>query len=190
MYSIEKQISSKVVYKGYIINVTVDDIAIEPLDNNSTEQKIIYSKREIVHHNGGVCCLIKLKNGKIPFVKQFRYAFKDALLELPAGKIEKGEDPLSTIIREAEEEIGIIPKEVVSMGKIYVSPGISDEVLYLYYIEDYELSKQSFDEDEFLEPLKIKLDKVCDMVLKGEIVDAKTIVAIMKFMIATKRNNY
>ena len=182
MYSIEKQISSKVVYKGYIINVTVDDISIEPneADRANSAQKVIYAKREIVHHNGGVCCLIKLKNGKIPFVKQFRYAFKDAILELPAGKIEKGEDPLSTIIREAEEEIGIIPKEVISMGKIYVSPGISDEVLYLYYIEDYDMSKQSFDEDEFLEVIEYSYDEAIELINNETICDAKTVSLLLK----------
>jgi len=174
LYSEEKQIKSKVVYKGHIINVTLDDIYIVNGDN------IIYSKREIVHHNGGVCALVKLDNGKIPFVKQYRYAFKDALLELPAGKIEKGEEHLKTIIREVEEEIGIIPNEVVYMGKIYVSPGISDEVLYLYYIEDYELSKQCFDEDEFLDVIEYTYDEAIELINNETICDAKTVSLLLK----------
>ena len=174
MFLIEKQIDTKVVYKGYIINVTLDNISIE---NNG---KTVISKREIVHHNGGVCALVKLKNGKIPFVKQFRYAFQDALLELPAGKIEKGEDPLKTIIREVEEEIGIVPKKVISMGKIFVSPGISDEVLHLYYIDDYDITCQSFDDDEFLDVIEYDYDEIVKMIEEGLVCDAKTVTLVLK----------
>lgn len=174
MAAIEKQINRKVIYKGRIIDVTLDDISIYSGDDMMT------SKRELVHHNGGVCALVKLKNGKIPFVKQYRYAFSSELIELPAGKLEKGEEPFQAIIREVEEEVGIIPTKVLDMGKIFVSPGISTEVLYLYYIDEYQDSKQNLDEGEFLDVINMEYDEAYKMIEEGIICDAKTVCLMLK----------
>lgn len=170
----EKKINTKTVYKGYIINVTLDDIEIE-INND-----IIKAKREIVHHNGGVCGLVKLKNGKIPFVVQYRYAFSKEMIELPAGKLNENEDPMHAIIREIEEEIGIIPTSIIDKGYIYVSPGISDEVLHLYYIDDYVQSNQHFDEDEFLELKYFDYDEAEKLICDNTINDSKTICLMHK----------
>ena len=167
----EKTISKKYVYKGKIFNIREDEVS---LPNGNT------SVRNIVEHNGGCAILIYEKSDdSIFFVKQYRYAFEEEKLELPAGKIEPGEGHLSTALREAEEEVGVRPNSVEYLGVIYPTCGYSNEKIHLYYCEDYELlNKLSLDEDEFLEPIKIKLDKVCDMVLKGEIETKNLVVKV------------
>ncbi len=174
MAALEKQINQKIIYKGHIIDVTLDTISINNGDSTRT------SIREVVHHNGGVCALVKLKSGKIPFVKQYRYAFSSELIELPAGKLEKGEEPLHAIIREVEEEVGVIPTRVFEMGKIFVSPGISTEVLYLYYVDEYQESKQNLDEGEFLDVIDMEYEEANEMIEKGIICDAKTVCLMLK----------
>lgn len=173
MYYVEKQIASKLIYNGKIVDVTLDDIIIE---DGTKEGKKAF--REVVHHRGGVCALVKLKNGLIPLVRQFRYAAGKPLLELPAGKLEKGEEPDNAIQRELEEEIGIIPNKIIKMGKIYVSPGITTEVLHLYYVDDFEEGNTHFDDDEFIEKDIYSYDDLIKMIEKGEIEDGKTISLI------------
>lgn len=170
----EKAINKKYVYKGKIFKIREDDVL---LPNGNT------SVRNIVEHNGGCAILIYDRTDEaVYFVKQFRYAFEEELLELPAGKIDPGEDHYITALREAEEEVGIKPNKINYLGLIYPTCGYSNEKIHLYYCDDYQkLNKLSLDEDEFLEPLKIKLSKALDMVLSGEIVDAKTIIALLKF---------
>lgn len=174
MAFVEKMVDRKVIYNGYIIDVTLDTISI---DNGDSK---ILSKREIVHHKGGVCALVKTKDNKIFFVKQFRYAFNKEIIELPAGKLEKDEIPLNAIIREVEEEVGVIPKKVIDMGCIYPSVGFTNEVLYLYYIDDYILSEQKFDEDEFLDLFTLSYDEAIKLIETGEICDSKTVCLLLK----------
>lgn len=174
MMNIEKTKNSQLIYKGKIIKVLLDDISI---DINGIE---VHSKREIVVHNGGVCALVKTKSDRIKFVKQYRYAFKQEVLELPAGKIEIGENPDCTIVREVEEEVGIIPKSIEKMGYLYSSPGFCTEIIHLYYIDDYDEAKIKFDFDEYLEEYEYTYDQALEMIRNGEIVDAKTVCLILK----------
>ena len=177
----EKTINKKYVYKGKIFKIREDDVLL-PNGNSAI--------RNIVEHNGGCAILIvDKKEDSIFFVKQYRYAFEEEMLELPAGKIDPGEDHYNTAYREAQEEVGVKPNKLNYMGVIYPTCGYSTEKIHLYYCDDYELlDKLSLDEDEFLEPIKISLDKACKMIVNGEIVDAKTIVALMKYMIISGRN--
>ena len=122
----EKTVKSNLIYKGKIITVLKDDISFEKKDG--TEVNAI---REVVLHNGGACALVRTKENKIMFVKQYRYSIKDYLYELPAGKIDPNEDPDTTIIRELEEEVGIIAKSIERLGRIVLSPGFSNEFIYL-----------------------------------------------------------
>lgn len=168
----ENLLKREVIYKGKIINVYNDTITFAGLEKQSN--------REIVEHNGGVCAVVKTKNNKIKFVKQFRYAVNEDLLELPAGKIEKGEDPDYTIAREIEEEVGISANKIIKIGKIYPTPGYCTEVLHLYYVDDYEECETRFDENEYLDEFEYTYQEAIEMIENGTIVDAKTICLLLR----------
>ena len=172
MASKETKISSVEIYNGKVIKLRKDLVKIENSD--------VEAYREIITHNGGCCALIKTKEGKIKFVKQFRYAYNEFTLELPAGKCEVGEKPIETITREVEEEAGIIPNNIIELGMMYPSPGYTNEIIHLYYIDDYKNSKAHFDEDEDLDLLEFTLDEALEMIENGRILDAKTIILIYK----------
>src|SRR5574344_1489375 len=172
MAYIEKTIKSELIYKGRVITVYKDEVQIEEKNINST--------REVVIHNGGVCAVCKTKENKIKFVRQYRYPFKEVLLELPAGKIEKGEKPDETIIREVEEEVGAIPNNITYIGRMYCSPGFSSEIIYLYYVSDYNECETHFDPDEELDIYEYSYEEALQMIESGEIVDAKTICLLLR----------
>ena len=168
----EKTIKSNVIYKGKIITVYKDDVYV---DKNGGINTI----REVVHHNGGVVGLVKTKDNKIKFVSQFRYPLKKEIIELPAGKIEIGEDPLETIHRELQEEVGVYANKIEFVGKMYVSPGYCDEAIHMYYVDDYNETEKCFDEDEQLNIFEVDINKAYEMIDKGEIIDAKTFCLLM-----------
>lgn len=115
-------------------------------------------------------------------VKQYRYPLKEVIYELPAGKLNFGEDPKQCGFREFTEETGYVATELESMGEIYPLPAYSTEVLHLYIAKGLAPGKQNLDEDEFLQMEKIHIDKVKDMILKNKIKDAKTQIAIFKYL--------
>ena len=160
-----------VIYNGKIINVYNDLIKIE-----GTE---VESRREIVNHNGGVCAVVKTKDNKIKFVRQYRYAFSEFTLEVPAGKIERGESADYTIIRELEEEVGAKVNSIEKVAVIYPSPGFSQEVLHLYYTSDYDECEKHFDFDEDLDSFEFTYEEALEKIKNGEIKDAKTICVIL-----------
>ena len=160
-----------VIYNGKIINVYNDLIEIEGTG--------ITSRREIVNHNGGVCAVVKTKDNKIKFVRQYRYAFSEFTLEVPAGKIERGEEADYTIIRELEEEVGIKVNSIEKIAVIYPSPGFSQEILHLYYTDSYEEATQHFDFDEDLDTFEFTIEEALAKIKNGEIKDAKTICIIL-----------
>lgn len=172
----EKTLNSQTVYDGKIIKVLKDDVEVS--DGHK-------SFREVVRHSGGVVILaIKPSdNGmskRILFVKQFRYPMKEVLLELPAGKLEYGEDPFEAGKRELEEETGYCANKWTDLGCVYTSPGYSDEKLYLYKAEDLYFTKSHPDEGEILQALEIDIDDAIKMINNGEINDAKTLCAFLK----------
>ena len=160
-----------VIYNGKIINVYNDLIKIEGTD--------VESRREIVNHNGGVCAVVKTKDNKIKFVRQYRYAFSEFTIEVPAGQIERGENADYTIIRELEEEVGAKVNSIEKIAVIYPSPGFSQEVLHLYYTDDYEECDKHFDFDEDLDSFELTYEEALEKIKKGEIKDAKTICVIL-----------
>lgn len=167
----EKTLNKNYIYHGKIINLRCDDAL---LPNGKA------AKREIVEHPGGVLIAPITKDNELIFVKQFRYAYMDVLLELPAGKLEKGEEPLLTGKRELLEEVGATAKKYTDLGKFYPSCGYTNEVIHLYSAEDLSFSEQHLDEDEFLNIVKIPLYDAVAMVLNNEIPDGKTQTAILK----------
>ena len=164
----EKTLSSKIAYQGKILNVRFDEVEV------SSGHR---SFREVVEHSGGVV-IVAIKNDSILFVKQFRYPLKQTLLELPAGKLEVGENPDIACKRELEEETGYVAKNWTSLGYIFTSCGFCNEKLYLYLAQDMEFVGEHPDEGEVLVNYEYKISEVEDMILSGEINDAKTICAI------------
>ncbi|MBQ8869441.1 MAG: NUDIX hydrolase [Oscillospiraceae bacterium] len=173
----EKTLSSKEIFNGKVIRVCHDSVLLE---NGDT------SMREVVYHNGGVCVLPLTDSGEVIFVKQFRYPYKEEVLELPAGKLNLGEDPFESAVRELKEETGAEAKKCTPLGRLYPSPGYCGEIITMYLAEELSFGEQKLDEDEFLDTVKIPFEKAVEMVLAGEIPDAKTQTAILKVKLMLK----
>ena len=167
----EKTVNKNYIYNGRIINVRRDDAE---LPNGKP------CIREVVEHSGGVCVAALTENDELIFVRQFRYPYMETILELPAGKLEKGEDPFESGKRELEEEAGCVADEYRDMGKLYPSPGYCGEIIHLYAAKKLTYTYQHLDEDEFLDVEKIPLDKAVEMVLNNEIRDSKTQTLVLK----------
>lgn len=167
----EKTLSRENKFQGRIIDVHVDSVELE--DGSK-------SFREVVDHPGGVCVSILDKDNNLILVRQFRYPYKEVLLELPAGKLEKGEDPFEAMKREQKEETGTTGESYVSLGNLYPSPGYCGEIIRMWACRAVSEGELSLDEDEFIETEKIPLEKAVEMVLNNEICDSKTQVGILK----------
>lgn len=171
MELMEKTLSSQTVFEGKIITVKVDK-ALLP---NGAE-----ASREVVEHPGGVCILALREDGTVPLVRQFRYPLGDVMLELPAGKLEYGEEPRPAAIRELGEEVGLEPGQLTDLGFIYVSPGFCAEKLYMYLARDVKTVPVHPDEDEFLDIVHLPFGELVEMVMSGQIVDGKTVAIVLK----------
>ncbi len=167
----EKKLSSEEIFDGVAIHLFKDEILL-PNGHKGV--------REVIRHPGAVCVLPLTDDGEIIFVNQYRYALAKVTLEVPAGKLEKGEDPLAAAMRELSEETGYEAKNVVPMGELYTTPALIDEVIYMYIATDLYQGEQHPDDDEFVEVVKIPLAKAVEMVMNGEIRDSKTQVMILK----------
>ena len=167
----EKTLNSEVIYEGRIITVHVDDVELP----DGTK-----AKREVVEHSGGVCVAALTDNDELLFVRQFRYPHKRELLELPAGKLEKGENPLEAGIRELEEECGVIAEKVFSLGTVYPTVAYCSEIIHLYGATGLRKTEQHLDMGEFLSVERKPLDEAVRMVMNGEISDSKTVALVLK----------
>ncbi len=167
----EKTLDSQMMYDGRIIKVYKDNV--ELADGKK-------SFREVVRHSGGVVILAFKDEDTILLVKQYRYPIGEIVLELPAGKLEKGEDPFEAAKRELEEETGYCANKWTDLGYINTSPGFSDEKLYLYLAQDLEYTYCHPDEGEIIQAFEYKYDDVLKMIDNGEINDAKTICGLMR----------
>ncbi len=167
----EKTLDSKVVYEGKVVTVIRDDV--EVADGHK-------SFREVVLHSGGVVVAALKDNDTILLIKQYRYPLKKVNLELPAGKLEIGENPDEACKRELEEETGYQAKQWQSLGFINTTPGICTEKLYLYLAKDLEFVGEHPDEGEILKCEEYNLSEVFKMINSGEINDAKTICTLFR----------
>ncbi len=168
----EKQLSSEYMYNGKIINLRRDN-ALLPNGNEAL--------REVVEHPGGVCVAALTDNDEVLFVKQFRYPYMEIVTEIPAGKRDKlNEDPLSCGIRELKEETGATAEKFIPLGTLYPTPGYCGEIIWMYAATGLTFGEQDPDDDEFLAVEKIPLEEAVNMILNGEIKDAKTQAAILK----------
>ena len=140
--------------------------------------------REVVEHPGGVCVAALDDNDNLLMVKQFRYPYMEIIPEIPAGKRDKAdEDPLKCGIRELKEETGATAEKFIPLGKLYPSPGYCGEIIWMYAATGLSYGEQNPDDDEFLTVEKIPLDKAVEMILSGEITDAKTQAAVLKLKV-------
>ncbi len=167
----EETLSSDVIFEGKILRLKKDTVMLENGE---------HAFREVVEHSGGVCILPVTDDGEIIFVRQFRYPFKEILTEIPAGKREKDEEPLTCGIRELKEEVGAVADKITYLGKLYPTVAYDTEVIYMYLAEGLHFSDQHLDEDEFVDIVKIPFDKAVEMVMRDEIPDSKTQIAILK----------
>jgi len=161
----------KNLYNGRIIDVYLDKVA--------TPDGTLLS-REVVEHSGGVVALAVV-DGDVLFVRQYRHPAGQNLLELPAGKLEKGEDPAHCAARELEEETGYRAGKVRELGRFYASPGYLGEIFYLYAAEDLTPTAQRLDPDEVLSVERLLLEDALAACFDGRIIDAKTALALLLY---------
>ena len=174
----EETVSQDYRYRGKIINTRVDEARLE---NGAL------ALREVIEHPGGVCVAALTEQRELLFVRQFRYPYGEVVLELPAGKRDKGdEDPLTCGKRELLEETGATAAQYRSLGKLYPTPGYCDEVIHLFLAQGLSFGESQPDEDEFVEVERIPLDTAVQMVLNNKIPDAKTQIAILKVAMLLK----
>ncbi|NWO12235.1 NUDIX hydrolase [Virgibacillus sp.] len=168
----EKTIRSKQIFTGNIVHLQVDDVKLP----NGKE-----AKREIIKHPGAVGIIPITKDNKIVLVEQFRKPLEKSILEIPAGKLEPGEDPETTAIRELEEETGYTTEELSFVTSFYSSPGFANELMYIYITDQLEPLDESVDgdEDEFIEIVELSLEEAKQYVEAERIHDAKTKYAIL-----------
>jgi ADP-ribose pyrophosphatase len=166
---VEKTIGEKEIYSGRIIDVVIEEVV---LPNGKK------SKREIVKHPGAVAVIAITKEKKLVLVKQFRKPLNRTIVEIPAGKLEKGEDPLDCAKRELEEETGYKSNKLEHVISFYTSPGFADEIIHLYFTSELEIGNVDTDEDEFVELMEVTLEEAEELIRRREIYDAKTTYAV------------
>lgn len=167
----EKTVGQQTIYKGKIINLRVDKAEL-PNGRACT--------REVIEHPGAVTIAPLTEDNELIFVRQFRYPLGEAILELPAGKLEPGEDPFEAGKRELREEAGAVASKYMYLGKYYPSPAYCEEIIHFYGAFDLTFTEQELDEDEFLNIEKIPLERAAEMVMNNEISDGKTQALVLK----------
>lgn len=183
MLKAEKTISSQRIYEGTIIKLRVDQVGLP-------DGKM--AKREIVEHPGAVAIVALTVDRELVMVRQYRKPVEKELLEIPAGKLNKGEDPCKCAQRELIEETGYQAGQMQLINRYYTTPGFSDEVMHFFLATDLQECQQAPDEDEFIEVERVPLLKAQELVDAGQIEDAKTIIGVLfamaKFEIKSNRN--
>ena len=167
----EKTLSVQEIFSGHVVRLTLDKVELE---NGRS------AMREVVHHRGGACIAALTEKDELYLVRQYRYALGQELWELPAGKLEEGEDPFEAAKRELEEECGLNADQYIDLHPFYPTVGYCSEVIYTWLARGLHPVPMHLDEDEFLTPTKMPLEEVCRMVLDGEIRDGKTVAAVLK----------
>ena len=171
MHLFEKTLKTDILYEGRIITLQKDEVELE---NGTT------ATREVINHPGGVCVVPVTDRNEVILVKQYRYPFKTTLLEVPAGKLNYGEDHFECGKRELKEETGAVAENFVYMGELYPTTAYLTERIHMYLATGLSFEEQNLDDDEFLDVIKMPLDKAIELVMSNEIKDAKTQIALLK----------
>ncbi|HHT67121.1 MAG TPA: NUDIX hydrolase [Erysipelotrichaceae bacterium] len=174
----EKTIRSREIYRGKVVNLYQDEV----LCPNGQ-----ISLREIVSHRGGVAILLEINN-RFVIEKQYRYAFDEEVYEIPAGKLEEGEEPLESAKRELLEETGYRPLEMIHLGNIYPTCGYSTEIIYIYYCPLAKKEERQLDSDEVIDLCLLSLEEIEKMIEENLIKDSKTIAAISLYKLRFLKN--
>ncbi|MBQ7363422.1 MAG: NUDIX hydrolase [Clostridia bacterium] len=168
----EKQLEREEIYNGVVLHVVRDKVALP-------NGRVAY--REMCLHKGAVAVVPLTADGNVIMERQFRYAHNRVFLEIPAGKLDRqDENPLDAAKRELKEETGAVAKKYTPLGALDTTPALVNEKIYMYLAEDIEIGERKLDPDEFIDVELIPLSELIDMVMKGEIQDAKTQIAILK----------
>lgn len=167
----EQLIKSEEIYKGRVIRVTLDTVLLE----NGEE-----ATRDVVHHFGGAAVAAIDSDDSLIMVRQYRHPLQCEMLELPAGKLEQGEDPFAAAKRELSEEAGVIASDYVDLGYIIPTCGFCNEKIYIYGAKNLTSTAIHLDEDEFVSVIKIPFEQAVDMCVTSQITDSKTLAAILK----------
>ncbi len=171
MELMEKTVEQNTLFQGAIVTLRRDKAEL-------VNGQIV--SREVVEHPGGVAILPLYEDGTVSVVRQFRYPFQAVVTELPAGKLEYGEEHRPAALRELEEEVGARPGRLTYLGCLYLSPGFSTEVLHMYLAQDLTLGECHPDEDEFLETERVPFGELVEQVMSGAVKDAKTVALVLK----------
>ncbi|TFB23907.1 NUDIX hydrolase [Filobacillus milosensis] len=172
----EKTIKSESIYEGKIIDLKIDEVK---LPNGKT------SKRELIDHPGAVGVIPVTDDGKVVMVEQYRKALEKSIIEIPAGKLEPGEQPEVTAERELEEETGYKADSLDFVVSYYTSPGFANEIIHIYEARGLTKVEDALegDDDEFVELMEVTIDEAIDLIKEQRIHDAKTIHAIYYLML-------
>lgn len=168
----EKSLKSERIFEGKVLDVRRDEILLP--DGNP-------AFREYCKHIGAVCVLPLTENNEVVCVRQYRYAHSKVMLEIPAGKLDShSEDFIEATLRELREETGATCESLEFIGDIIPSPAILTEVIHMYLARGLSFGETDFDDDEFIEIVKIPIEELVEMIMNGEIRDAKTQTAVLK----------
>ena len=167
----EKTLERKDIFEGKIISLHVDKVELE---NGGS------SFREVVEHPGGVAVAAITEQDEILLVRQFRYPHGEVLTEIPAGKLEKGEDPFEAVKREQMEETGTYGDNYVFLGNVYPTPGYCGEIIRIWACRVSGKGQMHLDEDEFIEVDRVPMEQAVKMVMENQIPDSKTQIGILK----------
>lgn len=176
----EKTLESQTIFEGRLLRVRLDRVEVP-----GGQQ----AGREVVEHPGGVGIVPVDGEGRVLMVRQFRYPIREVLLEIPAGKREKGEDHRITAERELSEEVGASAGKLTYLGFLYASPGFCDEEIHLYLAEDLTFGQTHPDEDEFLELERIPLEELVEMALDGRLRDGKSVAGALRAAAVRKKGD-
>lgn len=174
MNLVEKTLKRSTVYEGDFLKY--EKIQVELPDGNT-------ANRDVIRHPGAVAVIAITEDKKVLFVEQYRKALDKITLEIPAGKIDKGESPEKSVARELEEETGYKSDNIKFLGKIVTAPGFCDEYIHIYLAEDLKTGIKEGDEDEFINVKELSMDEIKKMILNGEIYDSKTLSALLYVLI-------
>lgn len=168
----ENTMKTERIFEGKVINLRVDTVELPGKK---------YSRREIVEHPGGVCILAITDDNELVFVKQYRKAVEEFILEIPAGRIEDDESPEFAALRELKEETGFSTSKITKVMQFYTSPGFTNEKIQLFMATNLEVGDLDLDENEYIEVVQINIQEAIKMVDEGVITDSKTIIALLYY---------